>query len=63
MTSSLATKYERLTCPVCGRVSLRNIETCGGSEEEVKTAWTCSCSEIVVYIVEFKRDGTNRTNE
>ena len=51
---SLATKYDHLTCPVCSKVSLRNIETCSEDKVEVKTSWTCDCSNIIVYIVEFK---------
>ncbi len=45
---------ERKYCPQCGKQTLRFIETCNEDDTEVKTSWTCDCSDIVVYIVEFK---------
>lgn len=45
-------------CPICGKKTLRYIETCELSEDEVKTSWTCDCSDIIIYICSFKTAGS-----
>jgi hypothetical protein len=41
-------------CPYCGK-PLKFIETCESDNSESKTAWTCDCKEMVIYIVIFKQ--------
>jgi len=42
-------------CPVCGCKTLYFIEQCESSEDEVKTSWSCECSNIIIYIYELER--------
>lgn len=49
---------ENKYCPFCGRKTLRFIETCYSNRDEIKTSWTCdcsNCSNVVVYIYQLIR--------
>ena len=45
---------ENKYCPFCGQETLYHIEDCESSEGEHKSSWSCSCTNMVVYIVEFE---------
>jgi len=44
-------------CPLCGNKTLRLLEKCEtGKEDEIKTSWTCDCSDNMVCIYEFTHE-------
>ena len=44
---------ENRHCPICGKQTLRYIETCESDSDTVKTSWTCDCTDMMVYIYQF----------